>query len=103
MKYAVSWTTRLNGSAEENEAAGERLLALYSKWSPPASATYHQFLSALDGRRGLAIIETDNPEDVGEVTSKMAPYLEFHIEPVVDIANAIEQAKTGVDFRNAVD
>ena len=32
MKYVMTWTPRLSGSAEENEAATRRGLELFSKW-----------------------------------------------------------------------
>jgi hypothetical protein len=35
MKYVVTWTTQLNGSGKENEAAVWRGLELFSEWQPP--------------------------------------------------------------------
>ena len=70
MKYVVSWTVRLGGSAADNEAAVKRLLEVYSKWTIPDSTTYHQFVSRVDGNGGFAVVETDNPMDmVGDVNS----------------------------------
>ena len=68
MKYVVSWTFRIGGSAADNEAAVKRLLEVYSKWTIPASMTYHQLVSRVDGNGGFAVVETDNPMDmVGDV------------------------------------
>ena len=39
MKYVVSWTFRIGGSAADNEAGVKRLLEVYSKWTIPASMT----------------------------------------------------------------
>jgi hypothetical protein len=60
MKYVVSWTFRSFGSVAEQEAAATRLLKTYSKWTPPASVTYHQFLGRIDGGGGYQVVETDS-------------------------------------------
>ena len=48
MKYVVTWTTQLNGSGKENEAAVWRGLELFSEWQPPASTTFHQMVGRVD-------------------------------------------------------
>jgi Domain of unknown function (DUF3303) len=64
MKYVISSTARLNGSGKENEAAMRRGLELYSKWTPPASSTIHQFVGRVDGGGSFAVVETDDPADL---------------------------------------
>ena len=54
MKYVVSWTFRSLGSVAEQEAAVNRLLKVYSKWTPPKSVTYHQFLATMDASRWIS-------------------------------------------------
>lgn len=102
MKYVVSMDFRLNGSAEENEAAASRILDLYSKWSPPASATFHQFVGRLDGGGTFAVIETDNPADIANTTAKFGPYVEYRVYPVQDIADTVVSAREGLAFRESV-
>ena len=59
MKYVVSWTFRSFGSVAEQEASATRLLLkVYSKWTPPASMTFHQFLGRIDGSGGYQVVET---------------------------------------------
>ena len=102
MKYLVSFTFRLNGSAAENEAAAKRVLDLYSKWAPPASATYHHLLGKLDGGGGYALVETDNPMDLAEVTSKFSFAADWHVDPVVDIADSARVAQEAIEFRESI-
>ncbi len=102
MKYLVSWTYRLTGSAQENEATLRRGLAVYSKWTPPATTTYHQFLARLDGSGGAAVIETDNPADITETAGKFAFMLDYQVVPVVDIADGIQAMIAGIDFLESV-
>jgi Protein of unknown function (DUF3303) len=102
MKYVMAWTPRLNGSAEENEAAARRGLELFSKWTPPSSTTFHQFVGRLDGAGGFAVVETDSPADLLDGVSKFIPLNEFQIHPVVDIADWTRSAQEGVEFRESI-
>jgi hypothetical protein len=102
MKYVVSWTFRSLGSVAEQEAAVNRLLKVYSKWTPPASVTYHQFLGRIDGSGGYQVVETDSPADLAETTAKFALFAHFQIEPVLDVADAVRAAKAGMKFRESI-
>jgi Protein of unknown function (DUF3303) len=99
MKYVVSWTFRLNGSATENEASIRRALELYAKWTPPASTTYHQFVGRLDGMGGFAIVESDNPIDLAVDSGKFGFFLDYQLYPVVEIAESMQAIQQGVEFR----
>ncbi len=102
MKYLVSWKDRGGGSASESESLIERSLQVFSKWSPPSDATFHQFVTRLDGTGGYAVVETDNPASVAEGPAKFAPYFEFDVVPVLDIAEGVPIASEGVEFRKSV-
>ena len=99
MKFVVSITFRLNGSATENEVAARRILDVYSKWTPPASITFHQFVTRIDGGGGFAIVETDNPADLMETASKFAPFADYEIYPAVDIADGVRVWQEAAEFR----
>ena len=101
-KYLVTWTARTGGSGAENEAAVERSLQLFSKWSPPGDSTFHQFLQRLDGNGGAAVVETDNPLSVLEGPSKFGPYFDFQVTPVVDIMDGVSVGQEGIEFRNSI-
>jgi hypothetical protein len=102
MKYLVTWTARDGGSAADNEATVKRGLAVFSKWSPPGDATFHQFLSRLDGTGGYAVVETDNPGSVAEGPAKFGPYFDFQVIPVMDITEGVQIVNEGIDFRDAI-
>lgn len=99
MKYVVSWTFRFGGSAADNEAGVKRLLEVYSKWTMPASTTYHQFVSRVDGNGGFAVIETDNLMDLVGDIGKLSPLLEYQVYPVVEVADSVQATQEGVKFR----
>jgi hypothetical protein len=99
MKYVTAWTWRQGGSAKDNEDTIKRVLEVFSKWTPPASTTFHQFVGRLDGGGGFSVTETDNPADLANVTSIFAPYFDYQIYPVADIAEIAQAAQKGVEFR----
>ncbi|ORA13336.1 DUF3303 domain-containing protein [Mycobacterium asiaticum] len=102
MKYLVSWTYRLNGTAAENEISLRRGLAVFSKWAPPASSTYHAFLGRVDSGGGFALIETDDPADLVDVSAKFTFIADYQIHPVVDIDQSAQALQQGVDFLESI-
>jgi hypothetical protein len=102
MKYVFVSTTRPGGSAKENEEAVPRVLEMLAKWTPPASMTIHQFVTRVDGGGGFGVVETDNPADLLEATSKFGPYFEYQIFPVLDMADAVPTFQQGVEFRKSI-
>jgi Protein of unknown function (DUF3303) len=102
MKYVMAWTTRLNGSEKENEEAARRGVELFSKWQQPTGITFHQFVGRLDGTGGFAVVETDNPADILDGVTKFGPLNAFDLHPVVDLADWIQSAQEGVEFRESI-
>ncbi|WP_137146293.1 DUF3303 domain-containing protein [Mycolicibacterium sp. CR10] len=102
MKYVMTWTPRLNGSAEENESTTRRGLQLFSKWKQPAGTTFHQFVSRVDGAGGYVVMETDNVADLLDGCGKFLPLNEFQIYPVVDIADWVRAGHEGLEFRESI-
>ena len=102
MKYVMAWPSRLGGSGKENEDGVQRALQLFSKWQPPAGSTFHQFVGRVDGEGGFAVVETDNPAELLDGTSKFAPFNIFQIYPVVDMNDWAQAAQVGVEFRGSI-
>jgi hypothetical protein len=102
MKYLVSWTYRLNGSAAQNDETLRRGLAVFSKWAPPESSTYHVFVGRVDGGGGFALVETDDPADLADTTSKFGFIADYQIFPVIDIAESAQSLQQGVEFRASI-
>jgi hypothetical protein len=82
MKYLISWKTRFDGSAAENEASAARILEVYNKWAPEPDVTIHQFVLRADGQGGFAVTESDNPAAGVLTTFKLSPFVEYEIYPV---------------------
>lgn len=102
MKYLVSWKPREGGSGEDNEAGAARSLEVFGKWSPPNDATFHQFLTRLDGEGGFAVVESDNPASVMEGPTKFGPWFAFTVTPVMDIMDGIAIASEAIEFRRSI-
>ena len=102
MKYVVSWTPRPGGSGAENEASLRRGLEVFSKWSPAAGATFHQFVGRVDGQGGFSVVETDDPRLIATDTAKFAPWFEFHVYPVVDIQDIAQIGSDAIEFRGSI-
>jgi hypothetical protein len=77
-------------------------LEAYSKWAPPESTTYHQFLGRVDSGGGYAVIETENPADIAETTAKFATFADWQVQPVLDIEDAVELATAAIKFRESI-
>jgi hypothetical protein len=102
MKYVIQWTVRDGGSGAQNEEDAKRLLQLFSKWSPSPDATFHQFVERLTGTGGYAVVESDNLAAVMDGPAKFAPYLDFTVEPVVDIMESVAVGSEAIEFRDSV-
>jgi hypothetical protein len=102
VKYLVSWTYRFNGTAAENEESVRRGLAVFAKWAPPESSTYHAFLGRIDGGGGFALVETDDPADLADTTSKFGFIADYQIVPVMEIDQSAQSLQQGIDFRESI-
>jgi hypothetical protein len=102
MKFVVTWTARAGGSAAESEEAARRSLEVFSKWSPPAGLTIHQFVVRLDGGGGLLVGEADDPKALADGPAKFAPWFEFTTIPVIDVTEGVTIANEAIAFRDSV-
>lgn len=102
MKYVITMAMRANGSGAEREVDARRVLAMWSKWAPPESLTFHLFVDRIDSGGMFAVVETDNPVDLIETTAKFAPYLESQIHPVVDIGDGAVAVQRAIEFRESI-
>ena len=88
MKFVLSYTLRAGGSIEERVTAGEAAQKLLANWAPSDTATIHQWLQRCDGNGGFAVVENDDPADLFRDLAVWAPWLDFEVVPVLDIADA---------------
>lgn len=101
-KYVVSWKTRAGGTAQQNHDDGKKLLDTFAKWQAPADQTFLQFVARVDGQGGYAVIETDNPASLADAPAKFSTWLEFDIDPVIDIMDNVAVIAAGAEFRESI-
>ena len=102
MKYLISWKTRFDGSAAENEASAARALEVYSKWTPSPDTIIHQFVVRADGEGGFAVVEGDDLAAGALGIFKLSPYLEYTTYPVLDMEEAIDLFAEAVEWRKSI-
>jgi hypothetical protein len=88
MKFVLSYTLRAGGSVEERVTGGEAAQKLLANWAPSDTATIHQWLQRCDGNGGFAVVENDDQADLFRDLAVWAPWLDFEVVPVLDIADA---------------
>lgn len=98
MKYVVAWETRANAT-EEQQARG---LQVFSQWSPSEQANFREFLGRIDGRGGFAVVETDDPTIVAKDMALFAPFFEFSVYPVLEIAETAQISGEAVAQRQSI-
>lgn len=103
MKFVITWKTRQGGSAAENEATLARMLHVYSKWTPIGDVKFLQFVTRVDGQGGFAVTERDNMADMTLDLTKLTPYLEYTVYPVIDINDqTLARMGEAVSFHQSV-
>ena len=88
MKFVLSYTLRAGGSVEERVTGGEAAQKLLANWAPSDTGTIHQWVQRCDGNGGFAVVENDNQADLFRDLAVWAPWLDFEVVPVLDIADA---------------
>jgi hypothetical protein len=88
MKFVLSYTLRAGGSIEERVTAGEAAQKLLANWAPSDTATIHQWVQCCDGNGGFAVVENDDEAELFRDLAVWAPWLDFEVVPVLDIADA---------------
>jgi hypothetical protein len=100
MKYVLEWRLRPGVGGQVGEADTRRAYELYSKWQPRVKIV--QFVGRVDAEGGFMVCEADNPADILEGTSKLAPYVQYQCHPVVDLAEWVQVGQEAIGFRNGI-
>lgn len=59
-------------------------------------------MGRIDGGGGFAVVETDDPADLSDTTSKFGVIAEYQMFPVVDMDQAALALQQGVEFRESI-
>jgi hypothetical protein len=79
--FGIVYTER--ASSEESQ---KRSLQLFSNWEPPIEFKGHW---AFASGGGMAIVESDSAAAMVEAIAPYTPFLDFRVEPVVSIEEAV--------------
>ena len=83
MLFATKYSIRGDRSKERTA----ELMALFGERGEIAGTVAHY--TALDGRGGLVIIESDDPNTLYEATLAYQPWLEMSTTPIMKIEDAV--------------
>ena len=98
MKYVVTWENR--PSATEETAV--RGLAVFSKWAPSEGSNFKEFLGRVDGRGGVAVVETDDPAPLATDVAPFGGFFDFSVYPVQEIGDTAAIGMEAVAFLQSV-
>lgn len=101
-KYVMTWVLRDGGDAAANEASAKRSLAVFSNWTPSSDITFVEFLARADGQGGFAVVTTDDVAVAAREMQKFTPFFEFHLHPVLEVADSAAAGAEAITFRDSV-
>ena len=82
------------------EESQQRSLQLFTQWTPPFEFKAHYARG--DGKGGIAIVESATAESVIEGVAPWAPFFDFDVTPVMDIAGAVPVMMRAMAWRSSV-
>jgi len=101
VKYVLTWKKKRHGTTAEYEAGQRRILELMRAWRRPEGVTIREFLVKVGEPGGYVIFEAD---DLAEVHRETAAFslLNFHIDPVIDVEEALAAIGLAIEWRDSV-
>jgi hypothetical protein len=100
MKYVMTWRKKRHGTTAEYEAAQRRVLELMRAWRRPERVAIREFVVRVGGTGGYAVFETDDVAVVRQATAAFSGF-NFHIDPVVDVDEALAASGIVIAWRDA--
>lgn len=101
-KYVMSWELRDGAGAAANEASEKRSLAVFGGWTPGEDVKFVEFLARADGQGGFAVVESDDLAAVSGEMAKFVPFFEFHLYPVLEVADGAAVGAGAIAFRDSI-
>jgi muconolactone delta-isomerase len=101
MKYVLTWWERPGASFKDYEGAQKRVLEVFQAWEMPESLIFHQFLVRVGEFGGYAVIETDEPADLHQLSTAFAVF-QFRVEPVMDVMDAVAAEVAAIGWRDSL-
>ena len=89
MKFMITGPMRYQATPTEIDVETQRLDRLVRDWSPAdPDRTVHAFVMGIDGHTNWMIVETDDVRGLMRDMAVFSPWLDQHVVPVLDIADA---------------
>jgi hypothetical protein len=98
MKYVVQWTSREGMGFDDMKLAQ----AVFSKWAPSSSSTFHQFVARCDGLGGYAVLETDDAAALYRDAVTFGIWFKFEVHPVIEIMDTVAIGQEVIDTVESV-
>jgi hypothetical protein len=101
MKYVLTWKKKRHGTTAQYEDAQRRVLEMMRAWRRPESVVIYEFLVKVGEPGGYIVFEA---EDLAAVHRETAVFssLNFHVEPVIDIDDALAAVGVAIEWRDSV-
>ncbi len=97
----MTWKKKRHGTTAEFEAAQHRVLELMRVWRRPEGVTIREFVVKVGEPGGYVVFEADDLADVHRETAAFSS-LNFHIDPVIDIDDALAAIGVAIEWRDSV-
>lgn len=101
VKYVLTWKKKRHGTTAEYEAAQSRVLEMMRAWRRPEGVTIREFLVRVGEPGGFVVFEAEDLAEVHRETSAFSS-LNFHIDPVIDIDDALAAVGLAIEWRDSV-
>jgi len=101
MKYVLSWKKKRHGTTAEYEAGQKRVLEMMQEWRRPESVVIHQFVVKVGDPGGFIVFEAEDLSAVHRETAAFSS-LNFHVDPVIDIDDALAAVGLAIEWRDSV-
>lgn len=101
MKYVMSWKKKRHGTTAEFEAGQRRVLEMMRAWRRPENVMIREFVVKVGEPGGFVVFEAEDLSAVHEETAAFS-MLNFHIDPVIDIEDALAALGAAIEWRDSV-
>lgn len=101
MKYVLTWKKKRHGTTAEFEEGQRRVLQMMRAWRRPEGVTIREFVVKVGEPGGYVVFEADDLADVHRETAAFSS-LNFHIDPVIDIDDALAAVGVAIEWRDSI-
>lgn len=97
MLFLINWQC-----SDQSEDVIKRRLELIGHWERPDGWETHGSYARVDGSGGTIVVEAGSAETVARGLTKLLPYFDFDVTPVLEVGEWRSITHTGIAFRDSV-